>query len=339
MTMSRSPRRAGRLAGARLWVSVLVAAVALTGCTDEEDPTDAGAGATPGAAEWPRTIEHSSGTTEIPAQPARIVSTSVTLTGTLLAIDAPLVATAATSPSPLTDDKGFFVQWASVADERGVEVLYPNLELDLEAVELAEPDLIVASSIGQDATVEAYDQLSEIAPTVVIDYGAMTWQEIAALLGEATGLERNATALLDEYESLLATAAERIELPPQPVAIGVYNGADGVNVFSPTSSQADVLTGLGFTYDGGDTALAAQTRSDVSTYTPENAAVALADVQTVLLVPVGGDAVDAFLADPLLANHPAVAAQRVYSVPATAFRIDYHSARQLVEALVDRFGS
>ena len=51
-------------------------------------------------------------------------STTPSVTGILLAMDAPLVASAATTPSRLTDAKGFFSQWAKVADQRGVEVLY-----------------------------------------------------------------------------------------------------------------------------------------------------------------------------------------------------------------------
>ncbi|WP_228393394.1 hypothetical protein [Ornithinicoccus hortensis] len=88
--------------------------------TGEDDAADDAAG------EWPRTIEHESGTTEIPEEPTVVVSTSITLTGTLLAIDAPVSASAATGTGPLTDDQGFFAQWADVADERGVEVLYPT---------------------------------------------------------------------------------------------------------------------------------------------------------------------------------------------------------------------
>ncbi len=67
-------------------------------------------------------------------KPARIVSTTPSVTGILLAMDAPLVASAATTPSRLTDAKGFFSQWAKVADQRGVEVLYRNLRFDIEAV-------------------------------------------------------------------------------------------------------------------------------------------------------------------------------------------------------------
>ncbi len=76
---------------------------------------------------------------------------------------APLVATAATTPSPLTDNKGFFLQWAEVADERGVEVLYPNLEFDMEAIIGVEPDLLIASATGADSVVQHYSELKRKA--------------------------------------------------------------------------------------------------------------------------------------------------------------------------------
>lgn len=60
----------------------------------------------------------------IDSQPENIVSTSETLTGSLLAADAPVKATGITQAnSPLADDKGFFTQWGDVAEERGVKAL------------------------------------------------------------------------------------------------------------------------------------------------------------------------------------------------------------------------
>ena len=51
------------------------------------------------AADWPRQITDSRGTHTLESQPQRIVSTSVTLTGSLLAIDAPVIASGATTPN------------------------------------------------------------------------------------------------------------------------------------------------------------------------------------------------------------------------------------------------
>jgi iron complex transport system substrate-binding protein len=327
-------------------VAVVAALLTLGACSgasaDDADAAEAPETTATDTAEtgtWPRTIEHESGTVEIPEKPLRIVSTSLTLTGTLLAIDAPVVASAATSPSPMTDENGFFAQWADVAAERGVEVLYPNLELDLEAVELAEPDLIIGSTIGADAAVEAYDQLSEIAPTIMLDYGSHSWEELAATLGEATGLEANAESVVAQFDAGLADAAAKITLPEQPVSLLTYNGADGVNIWSKSSAQARVLTGLGLEYREGPAELAATTRSDVATFTPENSAAALADTGTVLIVPLGGSSVDAFSADPLLANLPALTGESVFETPATSFRMDFYSATELVDHLVSQFGA
>ncbi|WP_420110649.1 Fe2+-enterobactin ABC transporter substrate-binding protein [Pseudactinotalea sp.] len=321
-------------------VATLSLAACSTGPDDEAtDPTGGTDETTSSESDgaWPRSVDHDSGTTEIPEQPLRIVSTSITLTGTLLAIDAPVVASAATSVSPITDDNGFFSQWADVATERGVEVLYPNLELDLEAIEVAEPDLIIGSTIGQDATVDAYDQLSEIAPTVMLDYGSATWQDLAAVLGEATGLEDQAAGVVADYDAWVAEQAAAITLPEQPVTALTYNGAEGGGIFSAGSAQAAVLTAMGFEYVEAPAELADETRSDVSFVTQENLPSALADVSTLFVV--SSDDTQPLLSDPLLANQSAVVAESVLALGPTSFRIDYYSASAIVELLVEAYGA
>lgn len=65
------------------------------------------------AADWPRQITDSRGTHTLESQPQRIVSTSVTLTGSLLAIDAPVIASGATTPNNrVADDQGFYASGA-----------------------------------------------------------------------------------------------------------------------------------------------------------------------------------------------------------------------------------
>lgn len=65
------------------------------------------------AADWPRQITDSRGTHTLESQPLRIVSTSVTLTGSLLAIDAPVVASGATTPNNrVADGQDFYVSGA-----------------------------------------------------------------------------------------------------------------------------------------------------------------------------------------------------------------------------------
>ena len=77
------------------------------------------------AADWPRQVTDSRGAHTLESKPLRIVSTSVTLTGSLLAIDAPVVASGATTPNNrVADDRGFLRQWSAVAKERKLARLY-----------------------------------------------------------------------------------------------------------------------------------------------------------------------------------------------------------------------
>ncbi|MFF7291765.1 Fe2+-enterobactin ABC transporter substrate-binding protein [Microbacterium sp. NPDC008134] len=326
-----------------LAVSALAAtaALALAGCSSSPSPAADAASDTPtGDGSWPRTIEHGAGETEIPAQPLRIVSVSPSITGSLLAIDAPIAGSAATTVTPLTDDKGFFTQWADAADDAGVEVVYTDLELDLDAVDLFEPDLIIGSVNGGDATLDAYDQLSEIAPTVLLDYGTITWQELTTELGEITGLEDAASATIAEYDEWVATQAEKVELPEQPVTAAVYMGADGVWAFASDSPQAQLLTSLGFTYAGVDEEYRTEQAgaNGVDILSAENAASGLGTAETLFLVAMGGgDPVSALSSDPLLANQPAVAADRVHSLGSESFRLDYYSAKNTAQLIVDTF--
>jgi iron complex transport system substrate-binding protein len=333
-----APRRARAVLATIAGATLLLSACSSGDDSDPEGTTSPNADAAV-EGDWPRTIEHDAGVTEIPEEPITIVSTSITITGTLLAMDVPVAASAATGVGPLTDENGFFAQWADVAAERGVEVLYPNLELDLEAVDALAPDLIIGSVTGADSTVDAYDQLSEIAPTVLLDYGSNTWQQLAVTLGEATGLEQNATDVVAEFDAFLTESAAAITLPDQPVTAVAYNGADGGGIFSDTSSQAAIMTGLGFEYATGPEELADEVRTDVSFFTAENLPSALAEPRTVFVVSGGDEDTDAFLADPLLANTPAVVAGNVLPLGPTSFRIDYYSGTQAVEAIIAAFGA
>src|SRR5699024_742612 len=115
-------------------LTVMVGAMLLNGCASapgEEEQTEAAAGGTPeesGQAddggpletegECPRTFTNDDGSsTDIPAQPERLVSTTVSTTCMLLVFDAPVIASATAG------NVEFFAQWDDVADERGVEIL------------------------------------------------------------------------------------------------------------------------------------------------------------------------------------------------------------------------
>ncbi|WEG08242.1 Fe2+-enterobactin ABC transporter substrate-binding protein [Microbacterium horticulturae] len=313
-----------------------IVALALSGCaaSSEAATDDASAGG-----DWPRTIEHVNGSTEIPAQPANIVSTSITLTGTLLAIDAPVTATATTTPSAITDDEGFFSQWADVAHDRGVTSLYPNLEFDEEAVIAAAPDLIVVSSTGADATADQYDKLSAIAPTIVLNYGDESWQELAETLGEATGHEAEAKKVVADFDQRVADVAAKITVPDGTANAIVWNGVEGQTAFAkPGGSHAELLDALGFDVEGApdEYDLSETAREDFAFLSIENTTAALTG-STVFLVSGGDATADDFADTKVLANTPAVKAGNVHALGDTSFRIDYYSASQIVDIVESDF--
>lgn len=323
--------------------AALTAAAALTltlaacgGSAEAESETPA----TGTAAEWPRTIEHEAGETVIDAQPERIVSTSLSVTGTLLAIDAPVTATAVTAARPgTTDDNGFFAQWAETAVERDIEPLYTVGEFDLEAVIAQDPDLIVVSTSGADSVLDQYEALSDIAPTVVVNYGDQTWQDLAGELGEATGLEAEAEAAVSEFDALVEETAGKISIEEGTTASVVsYNAGDTSPVGKPTGPHAQLLEKLGFTVNEppAEFDTSTQKREDFAFTSYEG----LADSVTgdyAFLISADEKKVDAFKADATLANLPAVQNDTVFALGLASFRMDPYSATDIVTWFGDTF--
>lgn len=100
------------------------------------------------AADWPRQVTDSRGTHTLEHKPQRIVSTSVTLTGSLLAIDAPVIASGATTPNNRIGDAQGFTSVERSSKERKLSRLYIG-EPSAEAVAAQMPDLILVSATGE----------------------------------------------------------------------------------------------------------------------------------------------------------------------------------------------
>lgn len=310
----------------KLFIAVIAVAAALGGTGRPAHGQDTG---------WPRTIRHAGGELTLARKPQRIVSTTPSVTGILLAIEAPLLASAATTPSPLTDARGFFSQWAGDADRRGVKVLYPNLKFDIEAVLGWKPDLVIASTTGADSILPHRAELEALGvPTLVVDYSSRSWQELASELGKATGLEQEAAAAIGRFDADLAAAASAIAAKGSKASIIGYNIAGSYSVARVTSPVAKLVTGLGFEVVGLPPELRPNSArpSDFEFFSRENLSAAIA-ADTVFLLRATQKDVEAFLAEPVLVNHPAVIRKRVYPLGLTSFRIDPYSGRQILEQL------
>lgn len=311
------------------------------------------AGSEDDATSWPRTVDslvvnngEVTGDTEeveITEQPKNIVSTSVTLTGSLLAMDAPIKATGGAAAGGLADEQGFFLQWADEAIEQGVESLY-NLEVDVEAIAAQDPDMIVVSASGQDSAVAEYDKLSAIGvPVVVVDYSDQGWDEIMSLLAEATGHEKDAAEAMQKYEDRLEEVTKAIELPAQPTNFVMpLPGDRGLNFWSAESAQGQLLEDIGFEVavpddEIVDTAGPRGARKDVKTVVPENAPKAITGETVLTMSTTGGDPVESLKNNPLLANNPAIANDAIYLLSPELFRLDFYSAMMMLDELEKHF--
>ena len=282
---------------------------------------------------WPRTFANADGTTtEIPAQPQKILSTSVSITGTLLAVDAPVVA------SGSAGNGRFFAQWAPVAEERGVANAWPAGSVDIEAVYAAEPDLIIVSTSGADSALDQLAEFQAIAPTIVLNYGNQTWQQLAGQIGEATGLEAQVAAKVAEFDQYVAEAAAGIEVPEGTANIISFNGPGQDNPIARAGGvHAQLLAALGFTVEDPNPEWHSQPnqRADF-VWAPYEKLVELTS-ETTFLLSQDDEGAKAFLEDPVLANVPSVKAGQVYGLGANSFRIDYFSATEIVDGIVARF--
>ncbi len=293
------------------------------------------------AADWPQTYRDIKGTHTLDQVPQRIVSTSVTLTGALLALGAPVVASGATAPgNRIADDQGYLRQWGEIAKKQKLARLYIG-EANAEAVAAQMPDLILVSATGGDSALRIYDQLAAIAPVMVVNYDDKSWQEVLTQLGKVTGKEAEAAARIASFNTRLAQVKANITLPPQPINALVYTpAAHSANLWTSESAQGQLLKQLGFDLaplpPHLTTGSSMGKRHDIIQLAGENLAKGL-NGQSILLFANGEKEAQALQADPVLAPLPAVTGQRVWALGSDTFRLDYYSASLVLERIEARF--
>ncbi len=284
--------------------------------------------------EWPREFVNVDGsTTMIPKKPQRIVSTAVTVTGTLIAMDANVVASA-------TGGHGrYFYQWREEANKRNIAKLWPVGGVDIEMVYAYMPDLIVVASNGGDSTKAQFRALSQIAPTIMVDYGGQTWQSLAKQLASATGDEAVVEQRIADFDQILLQAKAKIHPPATRANIISYNGPGIANpIAEAESAHGELLHALGFSIEQPDARWDTHSdkRSDFVWSHYENL-TRLTAPMTFLIVADDKKA-QQMMSDPVLANMPSVKAHQVYGLGLNSFRMDYFSAREVVDNLVRYFG-
>lgn len=220
--------RTTRLVAAAL---AAVVSLALAACsTSTQQPTASASPGTSAQGAFPVSIDHKFGTTEIPAEPQRIVTVGFHEQDWLYALGIAPVAVRewyggydyATWP------------WAEEAREAlGAEpTVLSNTELNMEQILLLEPDLIIATWSG--ITEEEYGLLSQIAPTLAqsgdwADYG-MPFAEETRMIAQAVGKVEEGEAIIAELDAAFeAVRTDHPEWDGKTTAVGfLYEGQPGV---------------------------------------------------------------------------------------------------------------
>lgn len=243
------PTRTLRLAGALLATTMTLAAcggsddpaitdVAAEEPTSEEtaveddEPTDAASGTV--------AFEHLAGTTEVPVDPQRIVTLSDQ--NALLPLLELGVEPVASAGRLLEDGTGIFRRVESY-DTSDITFVGDFLEPDLEAIAGAQPDLIV----GYEFNEEIYDQLSQIAPTVLVQIFDRPFLGALEDFSVLVGREDRHAELLASYEDNVAALVADLPRPPDEIVLSdVRFGGDGTFYTDRGQAVGTVLEDVGF---------------------------------------------------------------------------------------------
>ena len=149
------------------------------------------------------TVTDVRGEVEIPADPQRIVDLSGN-SDILSILGYKVVGTANSDAYDYTKFPSYLEDTLS-----GAEILGYSMQdtMDVEAVMNLNPDLIVISTVQE----KMYDQLSEIAPTVMIQLEALNWKDDVRAFAKVFNKEDVANEWIANYETKAKEAGDKIK--------------------------------------------------------------------------------------------------------------------------------
>lgn len=149
------------------------------------------------------TVQDAKGEVEIPADPQRIVDLSGN-SDILHVLGYDVVGTA-------NSDAYDYTKFPSYLEEtlEGAEILGYSMQdtMDIEGVLNLNPDLIIISSVQE----KMYDQLKEVAPTVMIELAQINWKEDVEAFADLMNKETEAKAWMESYEAKAKETGAKIK--------------------------------------------------------------------------------------------------------------------------------
>ncbi len=220
--------------------------ITLAGCGAEE-ATESAPPSTEGDSPFPVTVEHKFGSTEIPAEPKRVLSLGYTDQDAIVALGVEPIAVRYFTG----DEADAIFPWAE--DEAGgaqPEVLNMAFgELNYEKIVALRPDLIVAVNSG--ITEEEYETLTEIAPVLAQgdafpDFG-VPWNEMTLAVGRVLGRQARAQQLVADVEARFeAVRSQHPGFQGRSLVLASPPKGGQYGYFNASNRRAEVFTSLGF---------------------------------------------------------------------------------------------
>lgn len=330
MTLSR---RTARLRAAV--ALLLLALVAVAGCSSStSDTTDKSA---------TRQVQTERGAITVPAAPQRIAVVNGALAGYLFDLGVPVKAADPRVLGVTLPPGAFPAAWDADAKKQGTALLPSGDNINLEFIAAQQPDLIIGGGQGFPAqqSIQAYDQLSAIAPTVLVPTTLTNWQDQLKAVAEAVNRADRVDALIGAYNDKVAKVRSSIKLPQGAITVFQSRKDLKPSVIAPGTPLATLLTEAGFTIDNQVEAKAGNparpAAADWVSFSPE-LLTTVVDAPAVMVIQLdGGRSLEQLKQDPMLAKLPAFQSGQVYELPPTSQRPDYRSVMNTLDLLAARF--
>ncbi len=281
------------------------------------------------AARATRTVTHVLGSTAVPVNPQRIVVLDNFALEAVLALG--LTPTGAVYSDQIAQQP--FIQGRLDGVANLGNVGEPNLERLLAL----DPDLILTINVYDDFQ-QTYEQLSQIAPTVPVDFeSSAQWKDVFMQFAAALGREATAQELLAAYDERMAAFRDAVGTSRADTTVSIVRvSSDGsLRLYLRDSFSGVVLSDAGLSWP------AAQPSSGFAAdISKERLDLADADVLFLWTAndPEGEQAIGDLRADSLWQQLEAVQNNRVYAAPRYWIGSGILAANAIVDDLYAAFG-
>ncbi len=186
------------------------------------------------------TVETVNGPVEVPEDPERVVVLDTGELDTALTLGITPVG----SVHALAEND--FLSYLPAEDQEGIEDVGAIAAPNLERIHELDPDVIIGN-MSRDA--DRYDELSEIAPTVMAETTGVTWRENFLLHADALGRADEAERIVADYEERVGDLTEALggAEAAADLEVSILRFVDGADtrLYGPASFIGTILEEVG----------------------------------------------------------------------------------------------